>query len=388
MFVVRGSQNIFALSLLVLSLVAGCFGLGTRREGKAKKCLGLLVTNGHPCAGAMLPVFNATAPTAIPSLQGKIAFTPDELNELVRVTAEKAVHSAAEEQRIFITSVLAQFQASFSESLEAVAKTLTSLKEEVSALRVEINSLKSAQSQVQGSIPRKETWAEKVAKAPPQGAIHPKQPGAEWTQVKSKKIAQTGPLGNPLFVDDDQMGDFRPSEPKATAKQKSDAKPKAPKARKIGSTRDVVTLPEVEVCQESVPSCGPLPEDTAQLLPGEFRPRPPRQFAPKAVILECVPHHSQMTYKDWRQKVAAAPGVASGNLLSMRRQGPHTLVVVYDGAAEAPVLAALRGLNRLTSPWRPKKEELSWVKSWIAAENHRATTALLEKVVQTLEKVA
>jgi hypothetical protein len=330
---------------------------------------------------ASAPLVALTA-TTIP--QGQIAFSAVELKELVAYTAKTAVEAAAKEQRVFATSIAAQLQAAFADGLEAQAVIIKALQQEVAALRVEIHSLKASTSQV--PAPRKETWVDKVAgKGPAQGnnrvvpGSNPVQSGSEWTQVKSKKRANVGTLVNPLLVDDDQMEDF------PVAKPKPKVKPKATK--KIGSTRDVVTLPDVEVSQEPVPSSAPpLPEDAAHLLPGEFKPRPPRQFFPKAVKLECVPHHTQMTYKDWRSKVAAAPGVSPGNLLSMRRQGPHTLVVVYDGGAEEPVLAALRSLNRLTSTWRPKKEELGWVKSWISAENHRATIQLLEKVVQVLEK--
>jgi hypothetical protein len=335
------------------------------------------------------PVFNPAATiTALPTAhaasllpQGQMAFNPVELKELISTTAKAAVTAAANEQHIFITRIAAQLQAAFADGLEAQAVIINSLKEEISALKAEILSLKAARA----PTPRQETWAQKVARGPAQGSnpvtnvvgSNPVQPGSEWTTVKQKKRANVGTLGNPLLVEDDQMEGFRVEKTKPKVK---------PKTRKIGSTRDVVTLPEVEVSTESAPSSVPLPEGADQLLPGEFKPRPPRQFAPKAVKLECVPHHSKMTYKDWRQKVAAAPGVQPGNLLSMRRQGPHTLVVVYDGAAEEPILAALRSLNRLTSIWRPKKEELGWVKSWISAENHRATTQLLQKVIETLEK--
>jgi hypothetical protein len=202
-------------------------------------------------------------------------------------------------------------------------------------------------------------------------------------------------LANPLLVED-EMADFPlgPLSTKAAAASQEERKKVPQKTilkRKIGSYRDAVRLPDIEVDSSESPPTAVLaaPEEAladSQLLLGEFRPRPPRQFAPKAVKLECVPHHSKMSYKDWREKVAAAPGVSPGNLLSMRRQGPHTLVVVYDGVAEEPILAALRGLNRLTSTWRPRKDELTWTKSWLLAENHRATTQLLQRVVETLEK--
>ena len=154
----------------------------------------------------------------------------------------------------------------------------------------------------------------------------------------------------------------------------------------FGSGSDVVVLNSViDLTQEEE-----VVDLTVDKLAAEFEPRPKKTIEPVKLLVSKVPPPRQFSYKKWREVIAQDPAIPKTDVLSMRRQQDHKMVVVVDRKSALAVTKQLRTVNRYVEVMsvpeghHPTAEERKWWITWLQEERHRSTRQMIEADINRL----
>ena len=189
------------------------------------------------------------------------------------------------------------------------------------------------------------------------------------THTASKKAGNVKAAGPPL---------------RAQPQIEKEKVPSKAKKMMFGSNRDVVVL-------QGVIDLTHLPVEDSEgdsvKRAAEYEPRPQKTIEPVNLLISKVPPSHQFTYKKWREVIAQDRAIPKEDVLSLRHQQDHKMVVVVERKSALAIMKQLKTVNRhvealiLPEKHQPSVEERKWWLKWQTEERHRTTRRMIEDVI-------